>query len=105
MGENLERITIYLAGPFTNPDWRDRVKDEAPHHNYIDPRNNEQAASVTITRDDLISGVESSDLVFAYFPVGGYDTGACIEMGTAFGKRVPIVLANENKFQGKKLEF
>ena len=90
-------ILIYLAGPFTNPDWRDRVMKKAPQHDYIDPRKNEQAACVTIARDDLINGVERADMTFLYFP-RGYDSGACIEAGVAFGKRKPIVLANENLF-------
>ena len=99
MSEDLEKITIYLAGSFTDPDWRDRVKEEALHHDYIDPRDNEQAAAVTIVRDDLIEGVEKSDLVFAYFPEGRSDSGACAEIGVGFGRRIPIVLVNENKFQ------
>jgi|TARA_B100002003_G_C14086101_1_gene522457 nucleoside 2-deoxyribosyltransferase len=95
----LEKITIYLAGPFTNPDWRDKVKEQAPQHNYIDPRNNEQSSSATVTRDDLINGVEKSNMVFAYFPKGCKDTGTDIELGTAFGNRIPITLVNENEFQ------
>ena len=96
---DLEKITIYLAGPFTNPDWRDYVKKQAPQHNYIDPRNNEQSSSATVTRDDLINGVEASDLIFTYFPKGNSDTGTIAEEGVGFGKRIPIVLVNENEFQ------
>lgn len=92
-------ILIYLAGPFTNPDWRDRVMEKAPQHDYIDPRKNEQAACVTIARDDLINGVERADMTFLYFPRGSSDSGACIEAGVAFGRRKPIVLVNENGFQ------
>ena len=97
--EFMTGIEIYLAGPFTNPDWRDRIIREAPMHNYIDPRKNEQAACVTVTRDDLISGVERADMTFLYFPRGSKDTGACIEAGVAFGNRKFITLVNENKFQ------
>jgi len=95
----MTEIRIYLVGPFTNPDWRDRVMEEAPMHSYVDPRNNEQAACVTVTRDDLIAGVEGTDMTFLYFPDGSQDTGACIEAGVAFGKRRFITLVNENKFQ------
>ena len=92
-------IKVYLAGAFTSPDWRDRVMREAPMHTYFDPRRNEQAACVTIVRDDLIKGVEGSDMTFLYFPNGSRDTGACVEGGDAFGRRKPIVLVNENGFQ------
>jgi nucleoside 2-deoxyribosyltransferase len=91
-------IKIYLAGPFTKPDWRDRIINEVPQHTYFDPRRNEQSACVTIVRDDLILGVENSDIVFSYFPKGNNDIGTCIEMGNAFGKRKIIVLVNENLF-------
>jgi nucleoside 2-deoxyribosyltransferase len=96
--EEKTKIKIYLAGPFTNPDWRDLVIKKAPQHIYLDPRKNEQSACVTVTRDDLINGVESSDIVFAYFPKGSQDTGACIEIGDGFGKRKLIVIVNENLF-------
>ncbi|MBR9691915.1 hypothetical protein GOV06_03950 [Candidatus Woesearchaeota archaeon] len=92
-------ITIYLAGPFTEPSWRDRVKKEAPQHTYRDPKDNEQAASVTITRDDLIKGVEGSDMMFAYIPDKTKDEGTDIEIGVGFGNRIPITLVNENQFQ------
>jgi len=92
-------IKIYLAGPFTSPDWRDKVKRKAPQHTYIDPRTNDQSCCATVTRDDLIYGVERSNLVFAYYPDKIFDVGTDVEAGGGFGKRKPIVLVNENKFQ------
>ncbi len=97
-------IRIYLAGPFSKngrwPDWRDRVKHEAPYHFYFDPRfDSEQLASVTFTLDDLRKGAGAADMVFGYNPRGNYHVdpfGLCIELGMAFGCRVPIILCDEN---------
>lgn len=96
-------IVIYLAGPFTNPDWRDRVLRAVPQHTYFDPRRNRQYSCVAIVDDDLLRGVEKSDLVFGYYPEGCIDQGTDIELGDAFGKKIPIILANENKFQNPLL--
>ena len=97
------KISVYLAGPFTSPDWRDRVIAEAPMHNYIDPRRNNQTSSATITLGDLVRGVEESDVVFMYRLRRSDDTGANIEVGCGFGSRQDkkkiIVLVDENRFQ------
>jgi nucleoside 2-deoxyribosyltransferase len=103
---NTKKLKIYLAGPFlpyqSYKDWRDYVKERAPGHLYYDPRiDTEQYTSLTFTRDDLLKGVESSDLVFGYNPKGNYQIdpyGLCIELGVAFGKRIPIILCDENEW-------
>ncbi len=100
------RLKVYLAGPFLPrgdyDDWRDFVKEKAPRHIYHDPRiHTEQYVSLTFVRDDLLKGVEQSDLVFGYNPKGNYHVdpyGLCIEIGVAFGKRIPIVLCDENEW-------
>ncbi len=97
-------MKIFLAGPFlpfdVHEDWRDYVKQAAPDHRYHDPRkDSEQYVSLTFTRDDLLIGVEMSDLVFGYNPRGNYKIdpyGLCIELGVAFAKRIPIVYCDEN---------
>lgn len=101
-----DKLKIFLAGPFLPykdyKDWRDYVKEKSPKHQYHDPRiDSDQYVSLTFTRDDLLKGVESSDLVFGYNPEGNYQIdpyGLCIELGVAFGKRIPIVLCDENEW-------
>ena len=101
-----KKLRIFLAGPFLSykkyKDSRDFVKEKAPNHKYHDPRyDSEQYVSLTFTRDDLIKGVEFSDLVFGYNPKGNYHIdpyGLCIELGVAFGKKIPIILCDENEW-------
>lgn len=101
-----DELKIFLAGPFLSykehKDWRDYVKEKAPKHIYHDPRiDSEQYVSLTFTRDDLLKGVELSDLVFGYNPKGNYQIdpyGLCIELGVAFGNRIPIILCDENEW-------
>lgn len=98
------KIKVFLAGPFLPykkyKDWREYIKEKAPKLTYHDPRiDSEQYVSLTFTRDDLLNGVEISDMVFGYNPKGNYQIdafGLCIELGVAFGKRIPIVLCDEN---------
>lgn len=97
-------MKIFLAGPFhahkEHEDWRDFVKQSAPNHEYHDPRiDSEQYVSLTYTRDDLLVGVQTADLVFGYNPRGNYYVdafGLCIELGFAFAKKIPIVYCDEN---------
>ena len=101
-----DKLKIFLAGPFLPykeyKDWRDYVKEKATKHEYYDPRiDSEQHVSLTFTRDDLLKGVELSDLVLGYNPKGNYQIdpyGLCIELGVAFGKRIPIILCDENEW-------
>jgi hypothetical protein len=101
----MPRCKIYLAGPFGVPykgfsEWRDFVKNKAPLHSYWDPRyDTDQSSYVTIGRDDIIKGIEGSELFFGYKPKNTKDVaGLCTEAGVAFGRKIPIVFVDENDF-------
>ena len=98
------QIAAYLAGPFAGrgefADWRDELKGAIKHIRFHDPReDSDQYCSGSFTLGDLDKGVGGSNLVIAYNPKGNYwvdPFGMCIELGVAYGKRIPIVICDEN---------
>ena len=94
-------MNVYLAGGFYSG-WQDRVKQEAPQHDYYDPRvDTDQLRNFNIAQQDF-AGVDWSNLVFAYFerdnPSG---IGLALEVGFAVAryKRV-IIIDNHDRLHG-----
>ncbi|MBU2072714.1 MAG: nucleoside 2-deoxyribosyltransferase domain-containing protein [Gammaproteobacteria bacterium] len=89
-------MKIYLAGGF-HSGWQDRVKLEAPQHNYFDPRiDADQRFAYRWTQQE-IDGLKRCDLVFAYFesdnPSG---MGLAKEIGWATILDKPVIYVDEH---------
>jgi nucleoside 2-deoxyribosyltransferase len=89
-------MKIYLAGGFYS-DWRERIKEGAPNHQYIDPEFDyvpKQQSIMTYTQADL-SAIDESDMVVAYLTNYPKYGGLAVEVGYAFAKGKPIILVSE----------
>ena len=96
MGKN--NIRCYLAGPFTNPEWRDRVISEVEGIDFYNPRTDTLQGSIaTFVAGDL-SGVSSCNVCFVYIKKGRGDTGAAIEAERADAEGKLVILCSEAVF-------
>ena len=94
------KIRCYLAGAFVPferyADWRDFVKerlsDLADKIEFYDPRTDTRQGSIaTFVYQDLVKGVEGSDMVF-YFVTNSGDVGSAIECERAECRNKLVIL-------------
>ena len=90
-------MKIYLAGGF-HSGWQDRVKQDAPQHEYFDPaKDADQRFAYRWTAQE-IEAVKWCDMVFAYFeatnPSG---RGLAKEMGWATILDKPVIYIDEHE--------
>lgn len=99
-------MKLYTAGSFVPykdyKDWRDFLIEKVPHHQFIDPRNNNQDSPMFFTREDLESVIKSDGLIL-YRTTIGEDIGSAWEHGIAcgasiIGKKIPTIYIDERMF-------
>ena len=90
--------SCYLAGPFTNPDWRDKIISEVPNMEYYDPRTDTVQGSIAEFVLGDLRGVQSCDCCFVYSPTGRGEIGASIEAAWAAAHGKLVILCAEASF-------
>ena len=98
-----EKISIYLAGPFTSPSWRSRFKRLIKKRGIenivvIDPRyHTKQTSSYELIKGDLISGAMASHISLIHRPKNRLEgIGDSIETGTAYASGKLLILIDKN---------
>lgn len=100
-GVEMKKIKCYLAGWFVSldkyPDWRDFVQEQLKDvMDFYDPRRDTKQGSIaTFVYEDLVDGVEGSDVVF-YFVTNAGDVGSAIECERAECKDKLVILCIAN---------
>lgn len=90
----MAKISCYLAGPFTNPEWRDQVISEVKGIDFYNPRTDTPQGSIaTFVSGDLL-GVSSCDVCFVYIEKGRGDIGAAIEASRADTQGKLVILCS-----------
>lgn len=90
--------TCYLAGPFTTPDWRDRVLAEVSGIDFLDPRTDSRQGAIFEFVGDDLNHAAQCDICFVYAPNGRGEIGAAIEAAYALAKGRTVVLCAEAEF-------
>lgn len=91
-------LTCYLAGPFTVPDWRDRLLGEVEGMEFRDPRtDSRQGAIFEFVGDDLRHAGEC-DICFVYTRSGRGDIGAAIEAAYALAHGRMVAVCTDGAF-------
>lgn len=94
----MAKIRCYLAGPFTDPEWRDRVIAEVKGVDFYNPKTDTAQGSIATFVSGDLAGVLSCDVCFVYAPTGRGDVGAAIEAGHADAMGKPVLLCTEDTF-------
>lgn len=85
---------VYLAGGFYS-DWRQKVMEGAPEHEYYDPEfQGSQTCIAKYTLADL-DAIDWSNIVFAYLTSYPKYGGLAVEVGYAYAKEKSILLVTE----------
>lgn len=98
----MKKIRCYLAGWFVSmdgyKDWRDFFKKRLENKiDFYDPRTDTVQGSIaSFVNQDLINGVDKSDIVF-YYVTGFGDVGSAIECGRADCKNKIVILCLDKK--------
>lgn len=95
----MKKIRCYLAGAFVPfgkyADWRDFIKEGlGDEMEFYDPRTDTRQGSIaTFVYQDLVNGVDGSDVIF-YFVINSGDeaVGAIVECARADAKNKLVVL-------------
>ena len=89
-------MKVYLSGGFYSG-WQDKVKEEAPKHEYFNPeRDSSQQAIKDFITDDL-RGIDWCDVVFAYLTKYPKYGGLAAELGYAYAKGKAIIFVTERE--------
>jgi len=98
----MKKIRCYLAGWFVPmdgyEDWREFFKEKLKNDmDFYDPRTDTKQGSIALfVYQDLVNGVDRSDIVFYYVTDSG-DVGSAIECGRAECCNKPVILCIDRK--------
>jgi nucleoside 2-deoxyribosyltransferase len=98
----MKKIRCYLAGWFLPlngfEDWREYFKEMLKNDlDFYDPRTDTKQGSIaSFVYQDLVNGVDGSDIVF-YFVTDSGDVGSAIECGRADCGNKPVILCIDKK--------
>ncbi len=93
----MKKVRCYLAGGFVPfggyADWRDFIKERVGDEmGFYDPRTDTKQGSIaTFVYQDLVNGVDGSDIIFCFVTNSG-DVGSAIECARADCKDKLVVL-------------
>ncbi len=94
-----EKISIYLAGSYSMPSWRESFEKEVRKRNIegitvINPVDMTcQRSSFDLVRGDIYEGSMKQDICLVYIPPRGNGSlGSAIEAGTAYASRKLLIL-------------
>lgn len=94
----MAKITCYLAGPFTEPEWRDQVISEVEGIGFYNPETDTPQGSIATFVGGDLSGVDACDVCFVYVLAGQGDVGAAIEASWAAAHGKLVVLCTDEPF-------